>query len=97
MTEMDAATKRFENELTGLIERHGSGLTDNQVITVLERALDEAFVIAGDIEPSKKREEMIAALKPFADLGVGSGPDYEVESYRLTRASILRARAVLAA
>jgi hypothetical protein len=41
---------------------------------------------------------LVAALKPFADLGVGSGPDYEHDAapYRLTRGSIRNARAALA-
>jgi len=42
--------------------------------------------------------DMLEALKPFADLGVGSGPDDEVDahSYRILRGAIRRARAALA-
>jgi hypothetical protein len=90
-----STAQRFEDELTGLIERYGAVLTDNQVITVLERALDEAFAIAGEVEPSKTRLAMATALKRFADLGVGSGPEYETETYQLTRQSILDARKAL--
>lgn len=35
------------------------------------------------------------ALKPFADLGVGSGPEDETETYRITRKAIRDARAAL--
>lgn len=35
------------------------------------------------------------ALKPFADLGVGSGPDYETEDYKIERSAILFARVAL--
>lgn len=91
------ATEAFEHELAALIERHGHKLTDNQIITTLERALDEALVVAGDLEASRVRIHLIAALKPFANLGVGDGPDYEHDSapYRLTRGSIRNARAAL--
>lgn len=89
---MDAASQRFEDDLTALIQRHGQWLTDNQVITVLERAVDEAYAICGEPEPSKLRLGMIAALKPFANLGVGSGPDEGVETYRIERSYIRAAR-----
>jgi hypothetical protein len=88
----------FETELAGLIERHGRKLTDNQIITGLERALDEALVVAGDPEASRVRRELVEALRPFANLGVGSGPDDELDMapYRLTRGSIRKARAAIA-
>lgn len=35
------------------------------------------------------------ALKVFADLGVGSGPDHETETYQIERGAIRKARAVL--
>lgn len=35
------------------------------------------------------------ALKVFADLGVGSGPDHETETYQIERGAIRNARAVL--
>jgi hypothetical protein len=38
---------------------------------------------------------VVAALKPFADLGVGSGPGYETETYRITRDAIREARDAL--
>lgn len=77
---MDAATKRFENELTGLIERHGATLTDNQVITVLERALDEALAIAGDPERTKiirAQREFITKIGAMADAGTATGETVE--------------------
>jgi hypothetical protein len=42
--------------------------------------------------------DLLAALKPFADLGVSSGPDDEWDTapYRLTRGAIRAARAALA-
>lgn len=43
----------FETELAALIERHARMLTSNQIITGLERALDEALVLAGEAEASK--------------------------------------------
>lgn len=87
----------FESELAALIEHHGKKLTDNQIITGLERALDEALVLAGDPEATKVRRELIEALRPFANLGVGSGPDDELDNapYRLTRGSIRKARVAL--
>lgn len=60
---MNAVSQRFENELAGLINSHGRSLNDNQVITVLERAIDEAYAACGEPEPSKLRVAMIAALK----------------------------------
>lgn len=38
---------------------------------------------------------LMAALKPFADLGVGSGPGEGTETYRITREAIRNARAAL--
>lgn len=58
----------FETELAGLVERHGKRLTDNQIITGLERALDEALVLAGEPEASKVRCELLAALKLAEDV-----------------------------
>lgn len=42
--------------------------------------------------------ELVEALKPFADLGVGSGPDdeHDAHSYRILRGAIRKARAALA-
>ena len=42
-------------------------------------------------------KEARAALKPFADLGVGSGPDDEADNqpYRILRGAIRRARSIL--
>lgn len=37
--------------------------------------------------------DLYAALKVFADLGVGCGPGYETETYRITRDAIRAARA----
>lgn len=44
-----------------------------------------------------ERDGARAALKPFADLGVGSGPDDEPDNqpYRILRGAIRQARAVL--
>lgn len=44
-----------------------------------------------------KQAAFTVALKPFADLGVGEGPDDEpdVEPYRILRGAIRRARAAL--
>lgn len=88
----------FESELAALIERHGQKLSDNQIITALERALDEALVHAGDMEATRVRRQLADALRPFANLGVGSGPDEEYDSqpYRVTRGAIRTARAALA-
>lgn len=36
-----------------------------------------------------------SALKPFADLGVGSGPDEQQDSYRIEYRAIRAARAAL--
>lgn len=43
-------------------------------------------------------DELVEALKPFADLGVGQGPDdeHDAHPYRLTRGSIRKAREALA-
>lgn len=46
--------------------------------------------------PHKDIADLIEALKPFADLGVGSGPGEETETYRITRDAIRNARAVIA-
>lgn len=40
-------------------------------------------------------ERLRTALKPFADLGVGSGEGYETENYRITRDAIRNARLAL--
>lgn len=38
---------------------------------------------------------LVTALKAFADLGVGSGPDYETETYKIERGAIKRARSAI--
>ncbi|CAB4188103.1 hypothetical protein UFOVP1166_51 [uncultured Caudovirales phage] len=53
---------RFETELADLINRYAHNLTSDQVITVLERALDEALVIAGETEASTVRLALLATL-----------------------------------
>lgn len=49
-------------------------------------------------DAANKIVEMEAALKPFADLGVGSGPDDEVDAapYRILRGAIRNARKAVA-
>lgn len=49
-------------------------------------------------DAANRIQALEAALKPFADLGVGSGPDDENDAapYRLTRGSIRDARKALA-
>lgn len=39
--------------------------------------------------------ELADAIKPFADLGVGSGPEHETETYRIERGAIRNARRAL--
>lgn len=39
--------------------------------------------------------QLLKVLKPFADLGVGSGPDHETETYRIERGAIRNARAAV--
>lgn len=39
--------------------------------------------------------EMAAALKPFADLGVGSGPDHQADNYKIEYGAIRAARSAL--
>ena len=48
-------------------------------------------------EQAQEIERLREALRPFADLGVGSGPDYEhdTQPYRITRGAIRKARAAL--
>jgi hypothetical protein len=58
----DAETHRFEMDLAALINRYGTTLTSDQVITTLERALDEALVIAGEPEASAVSLALLAAL-----------------------------------
>jgi hypothetical protein len=41
------------------------------------------------------RDDLRNALKVFADLGVGSGPDHETETYQIERGAIRKARAAL--
>ena len=53
---------RFETELADLINRYAHNLTSDQVITVLERALDEALVMAGETEASTVRLALLATL-----------------------------------
>ena len=48
MTPHQPGAPAFEAELAALIDRHGRTLTDSQIITALERALDAALVLAGD-------------------------------------------------
>jgi serine/threonine protein phosphatase PrpC len=56
------SAEQFETELAALVGRH-SKLTSGQIVTSLERALDAAFVEAGEPEASKVRDAMSEALK----------------------------------
>jgi hypothetical protein len=56
----------------------------------------EAFVEAGILR-AKAFDAMKEALEPFANLGVGEGPDdeYDLAPYRILRGAIRKARAAL--
>ena len=65
----------FEVELAALIDRFGQKLSDNQIITVLERALDESLVIAGDMEATNTAQafaqtaiDFLPVLRAYVEL-----------------------------
>lgn len=70
--EHTAAT--FETEMAALINRHATKLTSDQIITTLERALDEALVIAGEPEATKVQRGMVEALQEIADSHIPDQP-----------------------
>lgn len=91
---------RFAAELQALVAKYGQKLTDNEVITALDAQLKRAWEDA--CEPMPELPAMVAdltnALRPFANLGVGSGPDEEHDAapYRILRGAIRNARTAVA-
>lgn len=61
---------------------------------IIDREFSGATRVLMD-EMADEIERLRAALKPFADLGVGSGEGYETENYRITRDAIRNARLAL--
>jgi hypothetical protein len=57
-----AVAEDFETELAALLERHSVRLTSEQIITGLERTLDEALVLAGDPEATKVRAALVEVV-----------------------------------
>ncbi len=52
----------FETDLTALISKYDMKLTSNQIITTLERALDDELALCGDVEASKARRLLTETL-----------------------------------
>lgn len=76
------------------------GVASNEIEEAINETVGKCLAIIeelGGVDPLTLRSPLLKALKPFADLGVGSGPDYETETYRIERKAIREARAALGA
>lgn len=84
----------FAADLVALVNRHATSLTSDEIIAVLECSLDEAYEQACEVLRPSAAGALLKALKPFAALGVGSGPDDELDAapYRILRGAIRDAR-----
>lgn len=85
----------FEVELAAFIEASGKFLTSDQIITGLERALDEALVIAGEQEASRTDRELREMVRDLLGHSVShyGGPADETHGVGLLHA---KARAAIA-
>lgn len=57
-----AKVQDFAKDLAGLVSKYDMTLTSNEIITTLERALDDELALCGDVEASKARRLLTEAL-----------------------------------
>ena len=68
-----------------------SGLSD-----YADLVCEENIALIAELDALNRRVEVMReALKPFADLGVSSGPDYQIDRYSIEFGAIRAARAAL--
>lgn len=96
---MDAATPRVcdndRDEITVTLdgkEIRGWSYQDEAERRVKMRAARE--FCEGWFQASKRDADLVEALRPFADIGIGTDPGYQ-PMIRMDREAIVRARAVL--
>lgn len=70
---------------------------EKQIAAIISDELNDPRITWEAIDAAAKRiiageASLRAALKPFADLGVGSGPDTQQDSYRIEYGAIRAAR-----